>query len=189
MHDAYAPRPTLGLDMSYSSAGVAVFHRDLMLSRAFTEGAKLRGAERLEWFFRTINELATRYNPALAVIEDYAFDSQWGREAAGELGGVTRLALHMAGIPYKVASISQSKKFATGIGNCDKAIVARELYKRYGVDAVGNDESDACGLALFGAAKLHLLGEQGFSIALTAKQAEAVEALGTPKPKKARKKV
>lgn len=189
VHDAFAPFPVMGLDMSYTSAGVAVLYRDRLMSYALTQGKYMRGAERLEWFFDTIGDLSVRYQPALTVIEDYAFDAKFGREQSGELGGVTRLALHRAGMEYEEAGISQLKKFATGVGNCDKSIVARELYKRYGSDAVGNDESDACGLALMAAAKLgYDVPSSGFKVTLTAKQLEAVDALGKPPVNKTRKK-
>lgn len=179
--DALTEGVVMGLDLSYTSTGIAIFDGGRMLSRAL-QGKALRGSERLEFFFDFIGDLAVRWQPQLVVIEDYAFDAKFGREQAGELGGVVKLTLHRAGINYVTASSSQLKKFATGVGNCDKSIVGRELYKRYGVDAQGNDETDACGLALLGAAHL------GGSIVMTAKQREAAEALGQEPAKKTRKK-
>lgn len=167
LNNAFSDRCVVGLDLSLSSTGVAIFAERGMSSRSW-EGKALRGAERLSWFYHNVVSLVRLYEPALVVLESYAHEAKFGREQAGELGGVVRLALHETGCPWITYAPSQLKKFATGSGKSDKAIVARELYKRYGVDAEGNDEVDACGLALMGAARL------GFRVTLTAPQREAV---------------
>lgn len=166
--NAFSDKLVMGLDLSLTSTGAAFMVERLLLSTALTP-KKLVGVERLAWYYDTITHLVYKYKPHHAVIESYAHEAKWGREFQGELGGVVRLALHQNNVPYTTYAPSQLKKFATGTGKADKNIVARELFKRYNVDAEGNDEVDACGLALMGAARL------GYQVTMTATQREAVE--------------
>ena len=169
LHDAFSDACVMGFDLSLTSTGMAVFAERLMMSRAL-DSDPLRGPARLAWFYEQFLYWIKLYKPALVVLEGYAYDAKFGREAAGELGGVMRLVLHQTGTPWISYQPGQHKKFAIGQSQrkVDKNLVARELYKRYGVDAEGNDEVDACGLALMGAAHL------GFRVLTTVAQREAV---------------
>jgi Holliday junction resolvasome RuvABC endonuclease subunit len=167
LRDASANLCIIGLDLSLTSTGIAVLNGPGITSRSL-EPKKLMGAERLSWFYHNVISAIRLYEPTLVVLESYAHEAKFGREQAGELGGVVRLALHEMGARWITYAPSQLKKFATGSGKSDKSIVARELYKRYGVDAEGNDEVDACGLALMGAAHL------GYRVTLTVAQREAI---------------
>lgn len=183
--DVWSAAPVMGCDMSYSAAGIAVLAGSIQMTRALTPPKNMRGAERLEWFRDEIRRIASLYHPVLAFIEDYAFDSKWGREQAGELGGVTRLALHDEGVAFETVAISSLKKFSTGIGSgkkVDKGLVARELFRRYGVDALGNDEVDAAGLSLMAAARI-----PGSKVPMNADQIETLAKVGAPKPPKRRR--
>lgn len=169
LRDVDSPECIVGFDLSLTSTGVGILAGSRMESRAL-ESDPLRGPERLAWYFEQVEWLLRNYEPGLVVIEGYAYDAKFGREAAGELGGVVRLALHRAGVPWISYQPSALKKFATGEAGrkIDKSLVARELYKRYGVDAVGNDEVDACGLAIMGAAY------RGYAVRMIAAQRDAV---------------
>ena len=80
--------------------------------------------------------------------------SRYGREAAGELGGVIRRALYLQGSTYVVVPPASLKKFAAK-GNAKKDEVRLEVYKRWGVEFETNDEVDAYVLARIAYAKFH----------------------------------
>lgn len=95
---------------------------------------------------------------ALVAIEGYAFGARNGREAAGELGGAVRLALHAAGIPMIEVPPSTLKKYVTGKGVADKNIMLREVFRRWAYEAKNDDLADAYSLARFAAH--HTVDEQ-----------------------------
>jgi Holliday junction resolvasome RuvABC endonuclease subunit len=144
-----------GLDLSLTSTGFAAIRRGMMVGFAVSPPKGCRGAARLAFLDAEITALMTRYAVQLVALEGYAFGARVGREQAGELGGVVRLALHRAGVPFVVVPPSSLKAFATGKGNADKHAVGKELYKRWGVDLEGNDATDAGGLALIAFERLH----------------------------------
>lgn len=171
LHDAFADHAMLGMDLSLSATGLSLMVGSMMLSKVLTPPPKLRGGERLAWFHREFSAVLNQYQPALATVEGYARGAKFRREEAGEIGAIARLALFECGIPYILYSPTELKKFAIGGPGSDKALVARELYKRYGVDPATNDEVDACGLALMGAAY------KGYLVKTTAVQREALAKL------------
>jgi Holliday junction resolvasome RuvABC endonuclease subunit len=87
--------------------------------------------------------------PCLVLIEGYAF-SMHSRSVTGlaELGGVVRLALHDAQIPFLEIPPSQLKKYLTGRGNAPKQIMLKEVFKRYGPEGDIDDDNIADAFAL-----------------------------------------
>lgn len=166
----------MGLDLSLSSTGICVgagkpecdYHKAL--------SNKLRGIPRLAMIRDKVVDIAKYYKPAIICIEGYAFGRQNGREAAGELGGVVKVALSEAGYDVVVVSPGQLKKFATGSGNADKIKVATSVLKRWGVTFDSDDETDAFVLHLIAAA----LSDKD-ALELTAYQKEVVQAILEPK--------
>jgi hypothetical protein len=61
----------------------------------------------------------------------------------GELGGVIRLMLWRAGIPYVDVPPSNVKKYATGRGNAPKPDIRMEVFKRFGHDIADDNACDA----------------------------------------------
>ena len=91
------------------------------------------------------SELArAAYGADLAVIEGYSFGST-GRSLfqIGELGGVVRLMLHDAEIPFVEVSPSSVKKYATGRGNAGKAEVLIAARERLAYPGTNDNEADA----------------------------------------------
>lgn len=150
-----APLPTVvGLDLSLTSTGVAVE------SETFTLQPTMTGMARLAWLREMLlSHLADLSSPVVCV-EGYSFGSRNSQaHAAGELGGVVRLALWDAEIPFVDVPPTCRAKFATGRGNASKAEVVSAVSARTGIVWSGkgaDDRCDAwilqeCGLVHFGA--------------------------------------
>lgn len=141
----------VGLDLSLRSTGVA----DERGTR--TVSCKVTGMERLVvlreallqtcGFLGSGGDTADQLRADLVVIEDYAFHKADAHaHALGELGGVVRLALFEAGIPYVNIKGSSLKKYASGRGNAPKDVVLVAAAKRLPDFDGGNDEADAAWL-------------------------------------------
>lgn len=142
----------MGIDPSLTSTGLAVLEQGQLAVHRLAPS--LRGVERLAWFYAEIVRHLRFYAPAVVTIEGYAFGARSHAHALGELGGVIRLALHDCGLTARVVPPTSLKLFASGSGHCEKSVISKELFKRYGVDLANNDEVDAAGLAIVGAALL-----------------------------------
>jgi Holliday junction resolvasome RuvABC endonuclease subunit len=119
-------------------------------------------------------------------IEGYSMGSKWGREEAGEYGGLLRW--HLIELTPLVVEVSPStlKKFTTGTAKFGKGqakdMMIAHLTKRYGVLLNSNDEYDAFGLYRLG------LCYAGLVDPATAGQALELDKMRAPKVKKPRKK-
>ena len=144
------PSPVWGLDLSLTATGSVI----LASSHSVVETWKppnLRGPTRLAWFREKVEDVLQRFQPRLTVLEGYGFSAQHSRaHSLGELGGVVRLALHGAGAPFLVVTPSSLKKYVTGKGNAPKAIMIREVYRRWAVELDDDNQADAYSLAQFG---------------------------------------
>ena len=122
--------------------------------------AKARGGVRLAMFEDWFDEILPPGSVDLAVVEDYAFSSKQrlkGVAAMGELGGVLRLHLHLAGIPVLEVKPQLIKMFATGHGNAPKAMMQKAACQRLGAAvSVDDNEADALWLREFGLGKVGL---------------------------------
>lgn len=137
----------LALDLSLTSTGVA--HPDGSVGLWKPPG-KMVGVSRLEWFQSMLwdatsdEENGNRVD--LVVIEDYAFSAIGRQHATGELGGVIRLALHKAEVPWTAVGIKSLKSYATGRGNASKEEMKAAARARLGYGGESDDEADACWL-------------------------------------------
>lgn len=91
----------------------------------------------------------------LVVLEGYSYGSANSAHPVGELGGVVRVALHEAGIPFEVVPPSTIKMFACGKGNAKKDDVLLAAVRRLGYEGNSGDEADALWLY---ALAMHALG-------------------------------
>lgn len=84
------------------------------------------------------------YSVDLVVLEGYAYGAKGSAVInVGELGGVIRLALYDAGIPYVCVPPACLKQYATGKGNAPKPDIRMEVFKRYGRDIADDNACDA----------------------------------------------
>lgn len=150
----------LGIDSSLTGCGLCVldehFHETRKL-KSTTLFNKLKGMERILYIEREIEKWASDCD--LVVIEGYAFDSKFNREALAELVGVIKRRLHLMNKPILITQTQKAKKILSGFGNLPKdkkelgtkKWILEETQKNYGIDFEGRDnECDAFGIALVG---------------------------------------
>jgi hypothetical protein len=118
--------------------------------------------------------------PDLVVIEGYSYASGNKAHDVGEMGGVVRLALYEAGIPFEVVSPATIKMFATGKGNASKDDVLLAAVRRLGYEGGSKDEADALWLY---ALTMHALGAPIATV--PAAHLKALKALTWPTLRKA----
>lgn len=130
----------VGLDLSLTSTGVCT-----KFGPTTIPGGTLRDERRLVWIRDAILGHTDLAN--LVVIEGYAFGAgghgQAGVRGIAELGGVVRVALYEAGLPFVVVAPATLKKYATGKGNAPKDQVLVQAVKRSGMEFRSSDEADA----------------------------------------------
>lgn len=135
----------VGLDLSLTATGLATDDGPEVLA------TKLRGAERLAW---VRDEVYDRIHGAdradLVVLEGYAYARANQAHQIGEMGGVIRLALHEAGIPFVEVAPATLKKYATGHGNAGKGEVLAAAIRRLGYEGHDDNEADALWLRRMG---------------------------------------
>jgi len=145
----------VGLDLSLTATGIADG------SGVRTIKTNLRGCERLIFVRDHIAHVVRdswHYvpGPPLVVIEDYAYH---GRHAhshqLGELGGVVRVALHEAAVPWVAVVPSTLKRYATGKGNAPKVQMVTSARERLAYAGHDDNEADALWLRALG---MDLLG-------------------------------
>jgi Holliday junction resolvasome RuvABC endonuclease subunit len=118
------------------------------------------------------------------VVIERGFQGGQGSRALGDQNSVVRYKLDLHDIKYIEPTGSQLKKFVLGKGQgVDKALMLREVWRLWGIDAVNNDEADAAGLAKIGWA--YAAGPEYMSD-LAAHQRAVIEALRYPKKRKRR---
>lgn len=113
----------------------------------------------------------------LACIEDYHF----GKNAKTsisliELGFSVRRKFYENKVPFFTAVPSQIKKLATGSGkNGEKAIILKEVYKKWGFDVNDNNVADAYAMAQL--AKYVYFCDKSITIKTTKADLEVVKAI------------
>ena len=164
----------MGIDASLTGTGVVVLGGELQEDLIYCQrySPKKNGVDRLIEIEEYIATLLSSMEPDLVTIEGYSYASANQAHQIGELGGVIRRLLKVAGQKWKEIAPSQVKKFATGKGNCKKDLVLMQVYKRWGQEFKTSDEADAFVLAKIGASLVNgYNGEEG----LTAYQREVIE--------------
>lgn len=125
----------VGLDLSLTATGIA--YADGSFTTVTTAA---KGEERIVALRSAV--LNAVIFADLVVIEGYSMASRHGAHQLGELGGVIRVALHEAGIPFVEIAPTRLKKWATGKGNANKdemLVRAARLWPT----VTTNDEADA----------------------------------------------
>lgn len=135
----------IGLDLSLTSPGWATPEGHGVLRVP----GDIRGMRRLRLIRDAV--LASCRDHELALIEGYSFNSHASHaHELGELGGVVRLALFEAGIPFADVPPAVLKKYAAGKGNAKKALMLVEAVKRLGYEGHSHDVADALWLLEMG---------------------------------------
>ena len=131
----------LGIDPAINSTGYAFRKSQASGVKTGTITSSTYGFSRLikiETAFRKILD-QKRFAP-FVVIEGYAMNATWGREAAGELGGVIRRLLYFKKRPLLVVSPLTLKAWVKAK---KKEHIMLEILDRFGVKISNSDAADA----------------------------------------------
>lgn len=145
----------LGIDPSYSATAIIRLYSDESYHAQtinFTPKLVGNGAQRLDAIWRILAEkfetVHTYYDVKAVALEGYAMETKFGREMAGELGGLLRVLsmreLHRSPLIVAPAAL---KKFVTGAGRADKDAMRAGVAAKWGAVFKSHDEADAYGLA------------------------------------------
>jgi crossover junction endodeoxyribonuclease RuvC len=143
-------------DLSLTQTGYAVVNSTGITPMSRPDVGTIRtgtltGMPRLDFIRRRVIDKALGSD--LAVLEGYAYGQMRGTSQAhsmGELGGVIRLSLWRAAIPYVEIAPAKLKKYATGSGKGGKHGPLVEAVKRLGYDGNNDNEADALWLLHMG---------------------------------------
>jgi Holliday junction resolvasome RuvABC endonuclease subunit len=85
--------------------------------------------------------------PGIAMFEGYSFGSKNSQaHSLGEWGSLARMLAHESGWTVVICPPSTLKAYVAGKGNADKALMLREVYKRWKYDAANDNDCDAYAL-------------------------------------------
>lgn len=176
-------RIVVGLDLSYTNTGIAVFKDGVfqeLISKTVATSPKLgidvmRAHKILHEVMTLVSALDSQYGEPKVFIEDYAYARLTNREKMGELGGVVKHGLWAQGYGFETLPISTIRKVVTGKGNATKDLVMMSLYKRYGLDIQQNDLADAAAVALTGDFVVQARGDAAAEAKFTQDVREAVK--------------
>jgi len=132
-------KSTVGLDLSLTSTGWATS------DGTGTVQSKLKGMERLDEISKEVQNLISDIPSPIVAVEGYAFAKRSSHaHAQGELGGIVRLQLHRARIPFVEIPPTNRAKFITGRGNANKSEVVSHVSAKTGIVWSGSGADDEC---------------------------------------------
>ena len=149
---------SVGLDLSLTGSGVVVLEdgkiieQRLIKSKPTPDGKPKDEVERIQKIVTDIELIVSEFKPQVAVIEGLAFmvRNATALVQLSALNYMTRAMLLDYDIPFIIVAPTSLKKFITGNGAAKKDIILIELYKRYGVTILDDNEADAYGLSQIG---------------------------------------
>ncbi|QUH22146.1 type II toxin-antitoxin system HicB family antitoxin [Alkaliphilus sp. B6464] len=150
----------LGIDASLTGTGLCLINSDFLKGekpKTLTLTNNLKGIPRILFIENQIRDWAK--DADLIVIENYAYEKKYNREALAELQGVIKRRLYIMDKDLLIVNTQKAKKILTGNGIKPKKF--KELNTKewtilgakdnYGIDFANKDnECDAFGLALIG---------------------------------------
>jgi len=140
----------VSIDPARGRPGLCVCNPITNEYKLYTFETKTKGFAKVIEVERWLKEILKQINIRFFTIEDYAYASKFGREGAGEVGGVLRRYAMYRKVPMVPISVQTLKAF---VGVSAKELIIKEVLKQYGVDCNYSDEADAFLLAKIG----HLL--------------------------------
>ena len=140
----------LGLDVSLTGTGWCKTGQDTtMWNSGVIETKGMLGHERKQFILDNIKTKLDKN--MLVIIEGYSFASKGSSIIQiAEMGGIIRHYLFQNGYKYIEIAPTTLKKYATGKGNTDKALVLKEVYKNWKMDFFDDNECDAFVLGAIG---------------------------------------
>jgi hypothetical protein len=107
---------------------------------------------RLDGILKAIDRLVSDRTKLLVVLEDFGFSRANQGHQMGGLGYLIRYLLYKKEIPYLIVGVSQNKKFTCDKGNANKAVMIKNVYKKYHIDVDDDNIADAVSLNFVGRA-------------------------------------
>lgn len=148
----------VGIDQSYTGFGFSVDGEAKKKSFPSSRyaGDIIRLCAIRSWFMDWLS-LQKRAGIDLVVMEGYASAAKFGREMAGELGGVVKLAVYdVLHTEPLIVPPNSLKKFVTGKGTAKKNEMLLGVYKKWGQEFSDDNQADAFALEQFGLAYLDM---------------------------------
>ena len=148
---------SLGLDTSLTGTGIV-----LLTDRKITKQRLIKSKPvgdkpvheliRIRKIVEEIELIISEDIPDIAVIEGMAYmvKKTTALVQLSVLNYMTRALLYDYKIPFFVCAPTSLKKFITGKGNSKKDVMLIEVFKRYGVTILNDNENDAFSLAKIG---------------------------------------
>lgn len=154
--DASPRKVAVGIDQSYSGFGFAAVSTEgdldhgCALLKGTGEGAARLVGIRLELDNLVSSLLMAGHEITAVAMEGYANGAKFGRELAGELGGMVKTYLFesLPFVPVHVVPPTRLKKYVTGKGTgVQKNQMLLQVYKKWGVEFHDDNLADAFSLA------------------------------------------
>lgn len=134
----------LGLDLSMSKTGVAVFENGKLKSTGILKPKlKWTHGQKLKYYFDEFNRIKDVISPDFVAIEMGISRFNKSTQVIFRVHGVANLVFQ----EYTEINTSNVKKIITGKGNADKQMMIDGVKRIFDVD-VSEDEADAIGVAL-----------------------------------------
>lgn len=150
-------RYVIGLDLSLTCTGFAAADIEAggRPQWGTIEGKNLRECERLDYIESNLRALVQYPDQTMVVVEGFSFASKGAAVfEMGGLGWIVRLALWRMHVPYVVVSPMSLKKFVLGKATSEKALVIREIWRRWSYEVDDDNIADALVLLEIGRAML-----------------------------------
>ena len=178
-----------GIDPSLTATAIVIIDKDGKLISSHVISTKFIGPQRLIYIANSsLSELHSLTKPVeLVCIEHYAMNCKFGRETAGELGGVLRVMMYENLLEYQEIPPLQLKQFAIGKATAEKDHILMAVYKKWGIEFWKNDEADAFILAQM--ARAIYMVKNNADIKLTAYELEVIQNIINPAKKTKKKKL
>jgi len=141
---------TLGIDPARGSTGWAFFFKNKIQTGVFI--SKGWGFSKVMYIESKVKQILNQTKPFVG-IEGYAHNAKWGREAAGELGGVLRKSFFFYKRPMLVISPLTLKAWLKAKS---KSQIMLEILDRYKIKINQEDAADAFVIADIIQKTLHL---------------------------------
>jgi Holliday junction resolvasome RuvABC endonuclease subunit len=141
----------LGIDLSLTCPGFAVLDSEDDALLVTSQKTHSRGPARWNDIVQNFKTILDNHIVELAVFEGYGFNSMRLGDLA-EIGGILRFVCYKRNIPYGAVPPTTLKKFFTGDGRAEKALMMRQAFNR-GFKCANDNEADAVALACFGLSK------------------------------------
>ena len=148
---------SIGLDLSLTGTGVVILEGNKIIKQKLIKSKPvgdlpINEVRRIRKIVEEIELILGDKKPTVAVIEGLAFmvRNATALVQLSALNYMTRALLDDYNIPFVIVAPTSLKKFITGSGGSKKDVMLIEMFKRYGVTILDDNENDAYGLAKIG---------------------------------------